>query len=62
MEAKATGRYSVRYRRGSRKWYRAILEIGYKSMRVSKKTFKRARDAEEYRSEVVGRLKRLKGG
>ena len=62
MEAKATGRYSVRYRRGSRKWYRAILETGYKSMRVSRKTFRRAHEAEEYRSEVMGRLKRMKGG
>lgn len=62
MQAKATGSYSVRYCRGSRKWYRAILEIGYKSIRVSKKTFKRAWEAEEYRSKVLGRLKRMKGG
>jgi hypothetical protein len=62
MEAKATGRYSVKYIRGSRKWYRAILEIGYKSMRVSRKTFKRAHEAEEYRAEVVERLERMKGG
>lgn len=62
MDAKATGRWSVRYRRGSRKWYRAILEImGFSKIRVSRKTFKRAGEAEAYREEVVGRLRRMKG-
>lgn len=62
MDVKATGRYSVRYKRGSRKWYRAILEVlGFSRLRMSKKTFKRASEAEEYREEVVQRLKRMRG-
>jgi hypothetical protein len=62
IRAKQTGDMYVRYSDGIRKWYRAVLENpAFGRIRVSRRKFKRARDAAAYRERVLGRNQRLWG-
>jgi hypothetical protein len=60
IKAKWTRRKSVRFDNGLRKWYRAVLDQNHRHLRTSRKIFKRARDAEAYQQQVLGRLERLR--
>ena len=56
IRAKQTGDVYVRYSDGIRKWYRAVLEHpAFGRVRVSRRKFKRARDAADYRRRVLDR-------
>ena len=60
IKAKWTRRNCIRYDNGLRKWYRAILDQDDTVLRDSRKSFDKARDAEAYQQQVLGRLARLR--
>jgi len=47
----------VRYENGHRKWYRAVFEITFQRIRVSRRVFHLASDAAEYSRTVRWRLR-----
>lgn len=60
MIMKMTGNNFVRCQDGSRKYYRAILDIYGGMVRMSRKRFGRARDAAEYSRRTISRLMQLR--
>ena len=55
-----TSQYYVRYSNGIRRHYRAILEENFYKLRVSRKWFGKASEAESYRMAVLTRLEQLR--
>jgi len=61
MEMNATiGNGYVKYMDGIRKWYKAELDRAFGRIRVSRRRFVRASEAQEYRVRVLVRLARLR--
>ena len=52
----------VKYANGIRKWYKAEIERAFGRIRVSRRKFVRAHEAQEYRAHVLVRLARLRIG
>lgn len=51
----------VKFTWAGRKYYKAVLtEFG--GLRLSRRTFARGRDAQEYRRQVAARLERMRAG
>ncbi len=62
MNGKRTHNDYVRFDHGHRRWYQAVLDdCGiYQPLRLSRKQFKRGRDAAAHRVRVLARLKSMK--